>query len=53
MQHFVEQHSIGESVHLSIIILKLKFDDFKHGKGIWKHNNSLLKDLNYLEAIKQ
>ena len=35
----------------SMVILKLKFVNFEHGKGLWKHNNSLLKDLDYLKEI--
>jgi hypothetical protein len=35
----------------SIILLKLKFVSLHHGKGLWKHNNSLLKDLDYLKEI--
>jgi hypothetical protein len=37
----------------SIILLKLKFVSFDHGKGLWKHNNSLLKDLDYLKEINK
>lgn len=35
----------------SMIILELKFSQFKKGKGLWKHNNSLLQDLEYLRTI--
>jgi hypothetical protein len=37
----------------SIIRLKLKFVSFDHGKGFWKHNNSFLKDLDYLKEINK
>jgi len=35
----------------SIVILTLKFNDFKHGKGLWKHNNMFLSDINYINTI--
>jgi hypothetical protein len=37
----------------SMILLKLKFVSFDHGKGLWKHNNSLFKDLDYLKKSNQ
>jgi hypothetical protein len=37
----------------SIIIMQLKFNDFKHGKGLWKHNNSLLRDIQYVNEINK
>ena len=37
----------------SIIKLKLKFNEFKRGKGLWKFNNSLLYDSAYLETINE
>ena len=37
----------------SIVILELRFSEFKHGKGLWKHNNSLLKDIEYISLINQ
>ena len=27
-------------------------DNFKHGKSLWKHNNSLLRDPEYLQTIR-
>ena len=36
----------------SIVILKLTFNPFKKGKPLWKHNNSLLQDIDYLNIIK-
>lgn len=36
----------------SAILLKVKFSKFIKGKPMWKHNNSLLSDINYLDAIK-
>ena len=35
----------------SIIVLHLVFNDFKRGKGLWKFNNSLLSDQEYLDTI--
>ena len=37
----------------SIIKLKLKFNESKRGKGLWKLNNSLLYDNAYLETINE
>ena len=36
----------------SPIILEIDFSRFSRGKGFWKFNNSLLKDIDYLEMIK-
>ena len=35
----------------SIITLKLKYSEFDHGKGLWKHINALLIDQNYINKI--
>ena len=35
-----------------MIILNISFTPFKKGKSFWKHNNSLLKDIDYLTLIK-
>ena len=35
----------------SMVTLSLTMNNFKHGKGLWKHNNSLLTDADYLKAI--
>ena len=50
----VEKCCIEESYRSdhSIILLNLKFNQFEKGKPLWKHNNSLLKDKQYLECIK-
>lgn len=37
----------------SPVMLNLKFNEFKHGKGLWKCYNSLLQDIEYIEAIQQ
>ena len=35
----------------SIIVLELCFSEAKHGKGLWKFNNSHLLQMDYLETI--
>lgn len=35
----------------SIVTLILAMDSFEHGRSLWKHNNSLLTDLDYLQLI--
>lgn len=37
----------------SPVMLDLKFNEFKHGKGLWKFNSSFLQDIEYIEAIQQ
>lgn len=37
----------------SPVMLNLKFNEFKHGKGLWKFNDSLLQDIEYLEAFNR
>lgn len=37
----------------SPITLEIQFVEFKHGKGLWKFNNSLLKDIEYLDIINK
>jgi len=37
----------------SAIILELQFTQFNHGKSLWKFNNSLLQDKQYLETINE
>ena len=34
------------------VVLTLKLTEFKHGKGFWKFNNSLLKDREYVNLVK-
>lgn len=36
----------------SAISISLVFNDFKKGRGLWKFNNSLLYDNDYLECIR-
>ena len=35
----------------SMVTLSLTMNNFEHGKGLWKHNNSPLTDTDYLKAI--
>ena len=35
----------------SSVTLSLTINTFEHGKGLWKHNNSLQNDIEYLKAI--
>lgn len=35
----------------SMITLTIVMDEFEHGKSLWKHNNSLLTDMEYLKII--
>ena len=34
-----------------MVTLSLAMDTFEHGRSLWKHNNSLLTDGNYLQII--
>ena len=36
----------------SHVVLDLKFDDFIRGPGIWKFNNLLLNDMEYIQKVK-
>jgi len=47
-----EIHASYKSDH-SPITLELNFSKIEHGKGLWKFNNSLLYDLEYIQCIKQ
>ena len=40
------------STHSSVV-LSLEINEFKNGKGLWKFNNSLLKDKKYVDEVKQ
>jgi hypothetical protein len=37
----------------STIILELEFNPFIRGKGLWKFNNSLLYDIDYINMVKE
>lgn len=36
----------------SMVTLSMAMDNFEHGRTLWKHNNSLLTDMEYLKIIK-
>ena len=36
----------------STVVLSLKLNEFTKGKGLWKFNNSLLKDIEYAKLIR-
>ena len=50
----INKISIEESYRsvYSMILLDISFVKFQKGKPLWKHNNSLLQDINYLQVIK-
>ena len=52
---FVKNCDIGISYRSdhSIIILQLCFSSVQHGKGLWKFNNSLLMDIEYVNCINR
>ena len=54
MQHFSKTEILPsfQSDH-SAIKIEIKFNDFVRGKGLWKHNNSLLHDKEYLNVINE
>ena len=37
----------------SAVICKFKFNTFVRGRGLWKFNNSLLYDKEYVDKVKQ
>lgn len=37
----------------SIVVVELKFNSFKRGCGLWKFNNSLLSDKEYVQKVKE
>ena len=52
---FIQQSKVGpcyRSDH-TFVTLELNFTDNTHGKSYWKHNNSLLTDLEYLKIINK
>ena len=36
----------------STIVITFQINDFKRGHGLWKFNNSLLKDKDYVKEVK-
>lgn len=53
IQHYVNKCDIGISYRSdhSLIMLELNFQDRIKGKPLWKHNNSLLSDIDYINTI--
>lgn len=51
--HNVSKIEPGYKTDHSIIRLSLTLDDFEHGKGLWKHNNSHLSNPEYLKIINE
>jgi exonuclease III len=43
---------LGHTSDHSSIKLSFRLSDFKRGKGIWKFNNSLIHDKNYIKVVK-
>ena len=37
----------------SIVVIEIKFNPFRKGNGIWKFNNSLLTDKDYVTKVKE
>ncbi|MEW8544166.1 MAG: endonuclease/exonuclease/phosphatase family protein, partial [Candidatus Thiodiazotropha sp.] len=52
-QHYVNKCDIGISYRSdhSLVMLELSFQDIIKGKPLWKHNNSLLNDIDYINTI--
>ena len=50
--HDIKIHNSYRSDH-SPVILQFKLSDFTIGRGLWKFNNTLLHDIEYIEAIKK
>ena len=43
----------GYRMDHSIVLLDIDFGKFKKGRSYWKFNNSLLRDKDYINQIKQ
>ena len=54
LSNCVETYSIkpGYRSDHSIVIIELKFNSFNRGRGLWKFNNSLLSDKEYVKKVK-
>ena len=50
----VQSHNILPSYRSdhSTVILSFQINDFKRGSGLWKFNNSLLRDREYINIVK-
>ena len=55
MRQFVKKSEIesGYRSDHSVVILELNFTNFKQGRSYWKHNNSLLSDIDYINQINE
>ena len=51
----VQSHKILPSYRSdhSTVVLSFQINDFKRGKGLWKFNNSLLRDMEYIKVVKE
>ena len=48
---FEQVYEKYQNFYHSIVILEIDFLEFKKGKPLWKHNNSLLQDIEYINLI--
>lgn len=49
----MESYSIKLVIDQITVTTELKFNTFKRGHGLWKFNNSLLSDMNYVQKVKK
>ena len=51
----VQSHKILPSYRSdhSTVVLSFQINDFKRGNGLWKFNNSLLRDMEYIKVVKE
>ena len=51
----VQSHNILPSYRSdhSTVVLSFQINDFKRGNGLWKFNNSLLRDMDYIKVVKE
>ena len=55
LSQFIKKSEIWPSYRSdhSMVTLELNFTNFIQGKSYWKHNSSLLSDIEYLNIIKE
>lgn len=55
LRQFVKKADIesGYRSDHSMVTLELNFTNFKQGRSYWKHNNSLLSDIDYINQINE
>ena len=55
MSQYIKVSKIGASYRSdhSLVTLELNFTNISHGKSYWKHNNSLLTELEYLKTMNK